>query len=142
MQPDQIAQHALAEYARAYAAVMSYEAARNAHNASSDGVLYIEKAWAAMIAEDAALAASTADSFEAMVRGQDVANFEAMQVAQGLAKVIGLDGVAQWIPKADAARKAVVDYYAPKFANLDPNSIGEKAELQREFGAAYMAAGG
>lgn len=142
MQPEQIAQHALAEYARAYAATMSYQAARNAHNASSDGVLYIEKAWAAMIAEDAALAASGAASFEAMVRGADVMAFEAMQRAQGLEKVVGLDGVAQWMPKADVQRKAIVDYYAPKFANLDPNSVGEKAELQRAFAEAFMAVGG
>lgn len=142
MQPDQIAQHALAQYARAYAAAGSYEQARTAHNASSDGVLYIERAWAAMIAEDTALAASGASSFEAMVRGEDVARFEAMQEAQGLAKVVGTDGVAQWVPKAEARRMALVALYAPKFANLDPHSVAEKAELEREFNAAMVAIDG
>lgn len=142
MQPDQIAQHALAQYARAYAASGSYEQARDAHNASSDGVLYIEKAWAAMIAEDAALKASGAATIDEMVRGQDVARFEQMQRDQGLAKVFGTDGVAQWVPKAQAQRMAVAAFYQPKYDNLDPHSVGEKAELDRALQAAMAAIDG
>lgn len=142
MQPDQIQQHALAQYARAFAAVMSFEAARTAHNASSAGVLHIEAAWAAMIAEDAALKASGAATVEEMVRGADVAKFEAAQVAQGLAKVVGVDGVAQWVPKAEAQRMQVAAFYAPKYANLDPHSVGEKAELDRAVKAAMEAIDG
>lgn len=142
MQPDQIQRHALAQYARAFAAVMSYEAARTAHNASSDGVLYIESAWDAMLKEDAALAASGAATVEEMVRGEDVARFELMQRDQGLAKVFGVDGVAQWLPKAEAQRMAVAAYYAPKYANLDPHSVGEKAELDRAVKAAMEAIDG
>lgn len=142
MQPNQIQQHALAQYARAFAEAGSYEQARTAHNASSDGVLYIERAWQAMVDEDAAVKASGAADFEAMVRGADVAKFEADQVAQGLAKVYGTDGVPQWVAKAEAQRMALVALYAPKFANLDPQSVGEKAELERAFNAAMVAIDG
>lgn len=142
MQPDQIQQHALAQYARAYAAQGSYEAARDAHNASSASVLHIEAAWKAMIDEDAALKASGAATVEEMVRGEDVAKFEAAQVAQGLAKVFGVDGVPQWVPKTEAQRMAVAKYYAAKIANLDPQSVGERKEVQRELDAAMAAIDG
>ena len=142
MQPDQIQQHALAQYARAFAAAGSYEQARTAHNASSTGVLYLEMAWAAMIAEDAALKASGAASVEEMVRGEDVARFKQMQRDQGLTEVFGVDGVPQWVPKAEAERMAVAAYYAPKFAALHPDDVKGRTELQREVSDRMVAIDG
>lgn len=142
MQPNQIAQHALAQYARAYANTMSYEQARTAHNASSAGVLHIEAAWDAMLKEDAALKLSGATSIEALTRSEDVARFEQMQRDQGLSKVFGVDGVAQWVPKAEAERMALAAFYAPKFAALHRDDVKGRQALEREVSDRTVAIGG
>lgn len=78
-------------------------------------------------------------------RAADVAAFDAMQRAQGLEKVYGLDDVVQWLPWQDAARLGLSHLFAAKAALLDPGSkepelkLGGQIEFERDLQKAFSA---